>query len=317
MPLMQREDIFLISKHSSGVEKGIESALKEHVYSNTLSWQKFLKILFLSLGAGFVVSGIFFFFAYNWEGLNKFFKLGLMEGLLCVSIACITIFKPNLIIKRTLLTAASVLVGVFFMVFGQIYPTGADAFDFFSAWVIFISLWVLISDFAPLWLFYIGLINIAIILYTQMEISGLSATTILTMLFVFNFIVLLISNWGLKTIKKFNVPSWFSYVIALKAISFATIGTIVGIYSEKGVDFLVLILIQLLTFTFGVIYSLKNRNGFYLAIIAFSLIIAISNVFIKISTEAAMLLLTCAFIVASVTFLIKLLIGLQKKWSHE
>ena len=44
---------------------------------NREKWERFLNVLLLILGAGFTVSGIFFFFACNWACMHRFFKLGL------------------------------------------------------------------------------------------------------------------------------------------------------------------------------------------------------------------------------------------------
>ena len=44
------------------------------------AWSRFLGATLLVLGAVLAVAGIFFFFAYNWDGLHRFVKLGLLAG---------------------------------------------------------------------------------------------------------------------------------------------------------------------------------------------------------------------------------------------
>ena len=45
---------------------------------------------------------------------------------------------------------ATFLIGTLFAVFGQIYQTGADAYDLFLGWTLFTILWAVAIRFAPL-----------------------------------------------------------------------------------------------------------------------------------------------------------------------
>ena len=45
-------------------------------------WLRFSEVLTLSLGAGLLLSGIIFFFAYNWETIHRFIKMGIVAALL-------------------------------------------------------------------------------------------------------------------------------------------------------------------------------------------------------------------------------------------
>ena len=139
---IQREDIHIISRHSNLTEQAIERVLKENVYNDKEMWKKFLRLFFITLGIGFTTAGIIFFFAYNWADLNKFIKLGLTEVLIIATTIIVLLPKIKSSTRNIILTGSSFLVGVLFAVFGQIYQTGADAYDFFSAWTVFITLWV-------------------------------------------------------------------------------------------------------------------------------------------------------------------------------
>ena len=92
---MDRNDIHIISRHSNWTEEGIVKVLKEKVYSDAKSWKVFLNLLFISLGVGFTVSGIIFFFAYNWTDLHKFAKMGLMEGIIILTTSAILFPYPS------------------------------------------------------------------------------------------------------------------------------------------------------------------------------------------------------------------------------
>ena len=317
MTNINREDIHIISRYSSWKENGINNALKNNVYNDSVSWQKFLRLFVISLGIGFTVSGIIFFFAYNWADLHKFAKIGLIEGLIIITTLIVLLSKINQNFKHIILTGTAILVGVLFAVFGQVYQTGANAYDFFLGWTMFITLWVIISNFAPLWLLYLTLINTTVILYSQQVAQDWSEVFLSTLLFVINTAFLVASVFLSKYRTEVKVPVWFSNIIALTSIFYTTIGITIGIFDKYQASFMVLILITAMLFAIGIKYGLKEKSGFYLSIIPFSLIIIISALLIKISDGERMFLLASLFIIAGVTLVIKNLIDIQKKWTNE
>lgn len=314
MSKIEREDIQIISRHSNWSEESIDKILKQKIYNNKASWQKFLSLFFMSLGIGFTTAGIIFFFAYNWAGLHKFFKIGLIEGLILITILTVAFSKIGLVVKNILLTGASILVGVLFAVFGQIYQTGANAYDFFLGWTMFIALWVAISNFAPLWLVFITLINTTLILYSEQVAYNWSVIYVFTLLFIINLMFLIITLVAKKTTKAIKPPVWFTNLMALASVSLSTMGICFGIFDQKQMSFFVLIVITSLFYALGIKYGLKMKRGFYLSIISFSTIIIISTFLIKSSNNENMFFIISLFIIASVTFVIKTLINLQKKW---
>mgnify|MGYP002247720917 CR=1 FL=1 len=115
------------------MEKTDSSPLsRQALYADKKQWNQFLSSFFIWQWAlGFTVAGIIFFFAYNWEELPKFAKLGIVEVLLVASVLLATFTHWNKLVKQILLTGATFLIGTLFAVFGQIYQTGADAYDLF------------------------------------------------------------------------------------------------------------------------------------------------------------------------------------------
>jgi uncharacterized membrane protein len=315
---MNREDIHIVARNSNLSEIEVNHALKDKIYNNAESWQKFLRLLFLSLGAGLTVSGIVFFFAYNWVDLHKFAKMGIIASLIVLSTLSTLLPQFNRTTKNIILTAVSILVGVLFAVFGQVYQTGANAYDFFLGWTVFISLWVIVANFPPLWLIYIALINTTFILYSQQVAYEWSGMLISMVLFIMNSIFLigfiLLSQWKLKI----KVPFWLLYIIALAAVSFSTKGIIQGIYYEyDGYQFWLFVLIVIALYSIGIKYGLKEKSGFYLTVIPFSLIIIITALLVNLSMDVGMFLFISLFILISVTLVIANLINLQKKWKNE
>lgn len=317
MKNLQREDIQIISRHSNVTEQGIERALKENVYNDKETWQKFLRLFLITLGIGFTTAGIIFFFAYNWADLNKFVKLGLIEVLLVATTIMVLLPKIKSGTKNIILTGSSFLVGALFAVFGQIYQTGADAYDFFLTWTLFITLWVIVSNFAPLWLLYIVLINTTFFLYTEQVAKDWPEIIVITSLFLFNTAIL-IASVLLDHYKKIeNIPKWFTYFLALGSVTFATMGIVFGILDDNQPLFPLLISAVILVFALGIWHGIHSKNTFYLSIIPLSLIIIITTLLFKISDEMIMFLIVGIFIIVSVTLVIMNLLKLQKKWTNE
>jgi len=317
MDKLEREDIIQIARHSNMSQQALSEALNSNVYPNKKDWYKFLHIFLISLGVGFTVAGIIFFFAYNWADLNKFVKLGLIE-LLMVSTVSVALFsKLNQLVKNVLITGASILVGVLFAVFGQIYQTGANAYDFFLGWTMSISLWVFISAFPPLWLVYLILINTTINLYAEQVANQWSTVFLLLLLFCVNATFYIISLFIKRVKQNARVPIWFNNSLALAAIVPATLGCSIGIFSDYSNEFIALVMITAVAFGLGIYYGYQFKSGFLLSIIPFSFIIIFSSLLIEMSDSEGMFLFTSIFIIVSVTLVIKNLIYLYKKWNHE
>lgn len=314
---IEREDIHIISRHSNLDKKKVAGLLKANVYNNKEAWQKFLQLFFITLGIGFTVAGIIFFFAYNWASLHKFAKIGLVEALILITTGLIFLPKLNANTRSIILTGAAALVGVLFAVFGQVYQTGANAYDFFLAWVVFITLWTLVSNFAPLWLLYLLLVNTTIVLYAQQVARNWEGIHVMTLLFVINTMVLVAFTLLSRYKKELHAPGWFLNTIALAATTFATIGMVIAVFDEGSGASGLLILFALPAFASGIWYGLKYRKLFYLSIIPLSIIVIFSALVMEMSGDGSMLLFVCMFIIGSVTGVIKGLIALQRKWALD
>lgn len=316
MKNIQREDIQILSRHSNLSEKEIRSILKNNIYNSNENWQKFLKLFLISLGIGLTVSGIIFFFAYNWAELPKFAKIGLTEALLIATTGLALYSKINSTIRNIILTGAAALVGVLFAVFGQIYQTGADAYDFFLAWTIFITLWVIISDFAPLWLLYVVLINTTLVLYTQQVAKDWESMTTLILMFILNTAIL-IGSILMSHYKSIRIPNWFTNILALAAVSISTFGLSLDITGIHETSIYILVPLSIIAYAAGIWYGLKTKNSLYFAIIPLSIVIIISFLLFSMIDTEAIYLLVFLFIVVSITLIIKNLMNLQKKWKND
>ncbi|MHC8950592.1 DUF2157 domain-containing protein [Sphingobacterium hungaricum] len=314
MNKIQREDLSIVRQYSNLNEKEIESILEESIYAKKDDWQKFLRLFFIVLGIGFTIAGIIFFFAYNWADLNKFVKLGLTQGLLIVTTLFAIYPKLNSQLRKIVLTAASVLVGVLFAVFGQIYQTGANAYDFFLAWTLFITLWVIVGNYAALYLLYLALINITLYLYANQVAQDWSFIFLLTLLFLVNTTALMAAIILPQNKEDKILPTWFLNTVALAAISFATIALAYGIVDGSLLSILPLAVFVSIAYSVGIRYGLQIKSGFYLSAIPFSVIIILSSLLFRISDDEFMFFINGLFIIGGVTLVVTNLIRLQKKW---
>lgn len=131
------------------------------------AWFSWAGQMLLLLGSTLVLAGIIFFFAYNWAEMSRFLKFGIIEAGIAGCVLAAHQRGLQQLSGKILLLSASVLVGVLLAVYGQVYQTGADAFGLFLGWAALIFAWVIIGEFAALWLLWLVLLNTGAILYWQ------------------------------------------------------------------------------------------------------------------------------------------------------
>lgn len=129
------------------------------------SWALWIDRLLLAFGAALVLSGIIYFFAFNWAVIPPVAKLSAIQAGLVFCMAGAAWQGLDTITGKSMLTAASVLVGVFMAVFGQIYQTGADAYQLFMMWSLLILPWTLLCGFAAQWMLWLAVTNTFISLW--------------------------------------------------------------------------------------------------------------------------------------------------------
>ena len=312
MPKISREDIHLINAHSDWTENELSAVLQRHIYPDPKNWKRFIQLFMITLGVGFATAGTVFFFAYNWNGMSKFLKLGLAELMIVISVVIPMLPGLKTDARKIISSAAPVLIGALLLVYGQVYQTPALEYDFFLQWLIFSTLWVLVSDFAPLWLLYLILLHATIISYMDHVQKNSSATSIFLYLSALDCALylfsLMLSSW-----KKVIIPKWFMQCLTIAATLFATMGISLGIHRKLDTEFALLCSGTLFSFALGLKTAVQQKSTFLLSLIPLSIIIIISSLLLKISNSQFMMLLTGLFIVFSITAVIWLLIQVQKK----
>jgi uncharacterized membrane protein len=128
-------------------------------------WARWAARLCMVLGSALVLAAVVYFFAFNWDALERMQKLGLLQALTLGALGAGQWVGFRRLGGQLLLMAAAIFVGVSFAVFGQVYQTGADAFGFFGIWALCILPWVLAGAFAPLWVLWFVLVNLTVWLF--------------------------------------------------------------------------------------------------------------------------------------------------------
>jgi uncharacterized membrane protein len=127
-------------------------------------WRRLIDRFLLVFGTALIVAGVTAFFAYNWAGLHRFWKFGLIEAGIAASVGLAWWRGLDGGVGRSALFAAAFLVGVLLGVYTQAYQAGADPYGLFVAWGMLILGWVVIGGQAGLWMLLLVLVNLSLIL---------------------------------------------------------------------------------------------------------------------------------------------------------
>ena len=320
-PKITRSLTHIISRFSNWQASDIETSFRENdIYANQNDWSKFIKIFLMSLGIAFLVSGVIFFFAYNWASLHKFSKLGLVQVLLVGMVGVAIFSKLDKNIKGIILMGAGMLVGALFAVFGQIYQTGANAYDFFFGWTAFIALWVFVSNFGPMWLLFLALINISIWQYFEQVIGSVDEVKLLDLLFVINLLYMI----GLKILAHFgkitSVPIWLERIIVLVSMAYLTFNMSLQIIDHESMSILTIVL-ALFVLPVGIYFGKQQKDTFFIATIGLSIILIILSLLIKsvidVGDGLSGFFITGIYIIVSISGLIFSIINLNMEWHGD
>lgn len=313
---------FLTSLHKpeeAHLRQGFEKAGIPPERSTSALWlSRFLGGLGLSL----LLAGILFFFAYNWADLHKFAKIGIGWSALLLA-GIFTLAQPKGSFPFQLgLTAQTALTGILLVLIGQIYQTGANAYDFFLAWSVLSILWVAASQFPPLWLLYLVLINTTTILYAVQVRLIVEEGKLMLTLAIINGLALAL--WEYNKLKAPNkpllMPRWFPQVSGLAVYIFLGVSAMVFLYEptiERGIAIL---LFTLLTAGAGYFYSHYIKDLVFLGFSIVALLVWVNNFIIWLLAKTLKIdFVICFFVNTTITTVITViavrwLININKKW---
>jgi uncharacterized membrane protein len=125
-------------------------------------WGVWVARLLTVVGASLVLAGIVYFFAFNWERIPPLTKLAAIAGLLVIAVGTVTVVGFGRLVSDVAASAAVLLVGVFLAVQGQIYQTGADAWQLFVGWAALALPFALLAGSAAAWALWLTVANVAL-----------------------------------------------------------------------------------------------------------------------------------------------------------
>ncbi len=268
------------------------------------SWISFTSKFVLSLSVLFIVSGVIFFFAYNWRELHKFTKLSIVSGLIVIPSIFALLSDLKRFYAKISLLAIALFTGCLLAVFGQIYQTGANAYDLFLNWAILITGIVLISNFKPLWFLWIVLLNTSIILYAGQILRHWIEPLAFISLFTLNVIALFIYEYfGIRDNPQFE-SRWLPRFLGFAVVSSITVAGIAGIVTEfEETGYLFCLILAIISYAGAIIFY--SRKVYDLSSIAVSFVCIIAMVFstiLKFSNfDAASIFFVGGFLIVGLT----------------
>ncbi|WP_231907948.1 MULTISPECIES: DUF2157 domain-containing protein [unclassified Cupriavidus] len=134
-------------------------------------WRGWLDLALLALGAALLCVGVIVFFAFNWQDLHKFAKFGLLAALITALAAFALPRRPGDLAAQAALAGAQVLTGALLAVIGQVYQTGADAWQLFALWALLAVPWALAARAAPHWWVVLVVGNVALLRYCSIRLG--------------------------------------------------------------------------------------------------------------------------------------------------
>ncbi|NMG75691.1 DUF2157 domain-containing protein [Aromatoleum diolicum] len=116
-------------------------------------------------GALLLAAGLIFFFAYNWDDLHRFAKLGMALAALAACIGTALAAAPFGTVYRAALLAACLATGALLALIGQTYQTGADVWELFVAWATLMLPFALLSRSSACWSLWLVVANAGLLRY--------------------------------------------------------------------------------------------------------------------------------------------------------
>ena len=129
------------------------------------NWGLWISRVLAGLGTALVLAGIVYFYAFNWNAIPDLVKLGSVELAMAGAMAAALLRGLDRTSGKFLALAAATLIGVFLAVFGQVYQTGADAWELFAGWALLILPFGVAAAFAPIFGLWLVVANLALFLY--------------------------------------------------------------------------------------------------------------------------------------------------------
>ena len=193
-----------------------------HLVRDHAAWSRWVAWALLAVGVAHLLAGVVFFFAYNWADMPVIAKFIVIDLAIvgCVAGAWLAGFDRP--VGRSLLIGASILVGVLLAVIGQVYQTGADAFELFAVWAFMILPWTIASRSAAHWLVWLVVACLAAGLFTgqalvPMGVLGSEEVTLLPAALL--ILALSLREFAVSRGAAWLAPDWTRQIVLFVALA--------------------------------------------------------------------------------------------------
>ena len=195
---------------------------------DTSFWKRWAIRALFALAIGHILSGIIFFFAFNWNDLSGMMKFAIVGGGIFASLLGWGIAKLDSPAGQALGITATILTGVMFAVLGQVYQTPAMIHTPFVFWAALTLPFALASRNLAHWTVWIVIFTVAVTTYANsgLRLAGYDVgANLLNILVSGGFVATLM---GLDKIIALHMrwarAEWFRVLLVLGAIGFAFFG---------------------------------------------------------------------------------------------
>lgn len=201
-----------------------------------LNWGRWIAAILSVVGTALILSGIVYFFAFNWKKIPSFYKLGSIQlailGCLFAAYWCGIHARSS---AKILVLSASVLTGVFLAVFGQIYQTGADSYNLFLVWAVLILPWTILTQFAALWFTWLVVTNVCFLLWWDQGMQpGRDMDTLqFTILVIGNGLFIMLREFAVTRNANWLHEKWTRLVLIIPVLCFSLVPALTLIFHYK------------------------------------------------------------------------------------
>lgn len=314
---MTREQLKVLAKHSNVNADAIRILLRRNVWPSNEAWMKFIRLSLLVMGVGFLTAGVGFFFAYNWDALHKFAKLGIIQFITLATASAWFVKKWPPLVRNISLTSSAALVGVLFAVYGQVYQTEAMAYDLVRNWWMVVTPMALVGGFAPLTLLWVILMNVTIGAYHEQVLRTWSEPSVLLLLAFANLIVVVTTMILNHKMIFIQTAKWFEYVLTVAILILLTLLVVVGLDTPTDPTFIIGSLTTALSFGFLIREAQKQKTIIPLVLVTLSGLIIFSALILEIDNDEAGTLFLSVFLIVSTSLITRQLLHLKKSWSRD
>ncbi|MGI0116816.1 DUF2157 domain-containing protein [Zooshikella sp. RANM57] len=262
-----------------------QGALPRQVYYQALDmvrpedyWTRWAERHLMLIGSILLLVGIMFFFAYNWQDLHRFGKLGVLEAGVSLTALLSLVSRFSHTVRQILLTSAVVLTGVLFAVFGQIYQIGADAYTLFLSWSAVTLPWVIFARLAAPWVVWFVVSEIACWLFWEQVLSiqfdGWNDFRWLSMAVLAGFLML-VNNRQLRTSVLAAKLHWFYMAVMFSVMAIPALKIVIDDYHVTSQTWWVAIIWLVLSCIMIIFYRFISKHIYGLTITSLQMTVVV------------------------------------------